>query len=189
MDYYKQKVKRMIAFMAMIDSIDDQQAFELIYTKNCDLLYRCAYRVLQDEAASEDAVHDAFLSLAKNYDRYKHMNSSEMRSFMIITVRNAAFRIYNKRKREFAAEEVRAEEMLPDISVETENKDVKRIIFDMVKQLDSKYSDVIMLKYFCELSISDIAESLGLSEENVKVRLYRARAALKKKLEEVGING
>ena len=112
-----------------------------------------------------------------------------MRKLMTITVRNAAFKIYNHRKRENVTEEIyKDDEVIQDISVDTENKDIKRILFDMVKSLDSKYSDVIMLKYYCDLSVNEIAENLGLTPENVKVRLHRARALLKSKLEGVGIN-
>ena len=56
----------------------------------------------------------------------------------------------------------------------------------MIKKLDPKYGDLIMLKYYCNMKEKDIASSLGLSLENVKVRLYRARSLLKKMLKEGG---
>ncbi len=178
----------MIVFSAMTDSPDDRNLFEQVYTEHRDALYHCAYHILQDNATSEDAVHDAFLSLAKNFGRYQHLTKSQMRNFLIITVRNAAFKLYNRRKRETAVDEIWSEEELPDAAVDTEQKDSKRLLFDLIKTMDRKYGDVIILKYYCDLSITEIAEQLSLTEDNVKVRLYRARALLKKKLEEVGIH-
>ena len=52
---------------------------------------------------------------------------------------------------------------------------------------DPKYGDVVMLKYYCDLSVNEIAQQLELTPENVKVRLHRARALLKTKLEGAGI--
>ena len=53
--------------------------------------------------------------------------------------------------------------------------------------MDSKYGDVLMLKYYYDMSINEMAEQLGLTPENVKVRLHRGRAILKSKLEGAGI--
>ena len=78
-------------------------------------------------------------------------------------------------------------EALPDISEDAEKKDIKRILFELVRSLDSKYSDVVVLKYYCDLSVNEIADNLGLTPENVKVRLHRARTLLKTKIEGVGI--
>ncbi len=178
----------LFVFMAMIDNPDDQQRFEMIYTAYRDMMYHYAYRILQDNPSAEDAVHDAFLSYARNYDRYQGMDNPQTRNFLMITVRNAAFKIFNRRKRETAVEEIYQEDdVIPDLSEETEKKDTKRILFEMIQSLDSKYGDVIMLKYYCNLSVQEIAESLDLTPDNVKVRLHRARTLLKSKLEGVGI--
>ncbi len=176
-------------YMAMLDNEDDRQRFERIYQTNRDFMYHYAYQILRDTASAEDAVHDAFLSFAKYYDRYRHLDEVQTRNFLIITVRNAAFKQYNHRKRETAVEDIEQDETgtMPDVAVTAEQKDVKRILFDMVKAMDSKYSDVLMMKYYYNMSINEIAEQLGLTPQNVKVRLHRGRAILKTKLEGVGI--
>ena len=176
--------------LAIEDTVQKRQ-FEQVYMEHRDVMYRYAYRILQDEASAEDAVHDSFLSLAKNYERYQQFDCNRMRSFLIITVRNASFKIYNRRKRETAVEDIYADcdtkESLPDVSYGAEQRNIKDIIFRLVKSLDPKYGDVVMLKYYCELSVNEIAQQLELTPENVKVRLHRARALLKTKLEGAGI--
>jgi len=177
----------LMIFMSMIESPEDRSSFEEIYRLYSDMLYRYAYRILQDTASSEDAVHDAFLSLARNFEKYQHLDRNQTRNLLIIIVRNAAFRIYNHRKRETAVEEVYADKVLPDISEGAEQRDIKQIVFQLIRSMDSKYGDVIMLKYYCDLSVNEIAEQLQLTADNVKVRLHRGRALLKSKLEEAGI--
>ena len=56
----------------------------------------------------------------------------------------------------------------------------------MIKTLEPKYGDIIMLKYYCGMKDKEIAASLDISLENVKVRSYRARLLLKKMLKEGG---
>ena len=179
----------MLIYMAMIDNAHDRQRFEEIYQTNKDFMYHYAYQILRDVPSAEDAVHDAFLSFARYYDRYQHLDAVQTRNFLIITVRNAAFKQYNRRKRETAVEDIEQDEteQLPDVSAVTEQKDVRRILFDLLKNMDSKYGDVLMLKYYYDMSIHEMAEQLGLTPENVKVRLHRGRAILKSKLEGAGI--
>ncbi len=177
----------MLIYISMLGEADDKQRFEVIYQSNRDFMYHYAYKILGDVSSAEDAVHDAFLSFAKYYERYRHLDSMQTRNFLMITVRNAAFKIYHHRKRETAVDEIQKDEIMPDIAADTEQKDVKRIVFDMIKSLDSKYGDVLMLKYYCDMSVNEIAEQLGLTPQNIKVRLHRGRTLLKSRLEGVGI--
>lgn len=178
----------LVFYMAMIDNEADRQRFEWIYQTNKDFMYHYAYQILQDTASAEDAVHDALLSFATYYDRYRHLDEVQTRNFLIVTVRNAAFKLYNRRKRETPVEDVEQDEVVPDISRTIEQQDVKRLLFELLKQMDSKYGDVLMLKYYYDMSVNEIAEQMGLTPQNVKVRLHRGRAILKSKLEGVGID-
>ncbi len=175
----------LILYLSMIDS-DDRQSFEQIYDNNKDIMYHYAYRILNESLSAEDAVHDAFLSFARNFETLKKMDRDQTRSYLMISTRNASFKIYNKRKREISTEDVDSDGFVSDIAYDTENREIHKILFDMVKALDSKYSDVIMLKYYCNLRNKEIADTLNISNENVKIRLYRAKALLKSKLKEVG---
>lgn len=178
----------LVLYMAMLDSAEDRQRFERIYQTNKDFMYHYAYRILGDTSTAEDAVHDALLSFAACYDRYRHLDDTQTRSFLIITVRNAAFKLYNRRKRETPAEEIESDEFVPDISRTIEQQDVKRRLFELLQAMDSKYGDVLMLKYYCDMSVNEIADQLGLTPQNVKVRLHRGRAILKARLEGEGFH-
>lgn len=174
---------------AALDTEDERISFEEIYNDNKNILYNCAYSILRDVPSAEDAVQDAFVSLARNFEKTKQMDRNQIRGYMIIIVRNAAFKIYNKRKREIATEDIYMdEEDTSDMTVDVENKELAGILFQMIKKLDPKYGDVIMLKYYHSMHDKEIADSLGLTTENVKVRLHRGRNTLKKMLKEEGNN-
>lgn len=174
-------------FLSALETEDERLSFEEIYNDNKNILYNCAYSILRDEPSAEDAVQDAFVSLARNFEKTKQMERNQIRGYMIIIVRNAAFKLYNKRKREVAAEDIYADEAdTSDMTLDVENKELAQTLFEMIKKLDSKYGDVIMLKYYHDMHDKDIADSLGLTVENVKVRLHRGRNALKKMLKEGG---
>lgn len=64
-------------------------------------------------------------------------------------------------------------------------KDRRALIRAKIDQLPESYRIVLQLRDIEEMTTKDVAEALGLTEANVKVRLHRARSALKKLLEPV----
>ena len=143
-------------------------------------MYNCAYKILKDRLFAEDAVHNAFLSLTKNLNRINKMNCNEIKSYLLIISRNAAYAIYkdNKKNQSFDIDEkdVVAND---DLEIEIEENENIEKIFDMVKRLDSNYSDVLVLKLFYDMNDREIAESLNISVENVRTRIFRGRNKLK----------
>ena len=59
-------------------------------------------------------------------------------------------------------------------------------ILDVINGMDDKYRDALSLKYLYGYSNSEIAKLLGITEDNARMRIYRAKAILKVKLEENG---
>ncbi len=177
----------MLALCMIPETPEAQNRFEYIYNSNRNIMYNCAYSILSDVSSAEDAVSDAFVSLARNFDKLDTDDNSRIRSYLMITVRNAAFKQYNKRKREVVSEDIYLDTETEDnIAVNTENKQIHKLLFEKVKLLDKKYGDIIMLRYYCDMKEKDIADDLGISTENVKIRLHRAKAMLKKMLSEEG---
>lgn len=180
----------LMIFTAAFETENDIESFENIYQSNKGIMYAHAYSILRDVPSAEDAVQDAFLALADHFEKTYQMDCNQIRGYLIIITRNASYRIYNKRKREISSDEPFETEFeeVPDFTADCENQETRKLVYNCIKELDSKYGDVIMLKYYCDMKEKDIASSLGLSLENVKVRLNRARNILKKKLKEVGYN-
>ena len=66
-----------------------------------------------------------------------------------------------------------------------EREDRRVLIHSKIKELPESYRIILQLRDIEELTTREVAEGLGLSEENVRVRLHRARSALKKLLEPI----
>ena len=65
---------------------------------------------------------------------------------------------------------------------EASNSEIRSLLEEAVERLPDAYRTVFMLRDIEEMSTTDTANALEISEENVKVRLHRARALLRKTL-------
>ena len=88
---------------------------------------------------------------------------------MVIITRNIAISIYNARKKEATTydcdelEEIPDDKMLP-IDVVVSNESILEIQ-DALSSIDSKYSDILLMKYFSEYTNAEIASLFNISEE------------------------
>ena len=72
--------------------------------------------------------------------------------------------------------------LAPNPEQQTSNSELRRLLEDAVEELPDSYRSVFMLRDVEEMSTTDAAYALEITEENVKVRLHRARALLRKSL-------
>lgn len=172
-------------YLSMIDTNEDKSLFEKVYYDNRTIMYNTAVGILKDAHLAEDAVQDAFFSLAKNIEKIHNRDCIEIRNYLIIIVRNAALKIYNKRKNEVITDDF-ADDISDsaDVAIDTENGMVRDKVFGLIKKLDSKYGDALILKYYYDMKDKDIAASLGISLEAAKSRVLRGKKMLKAMISE-----
>ena len=72
----------------------------------------------------------------------------------------------------------------PNPEQQASNSEIRRLLEEAVEKLPDAYRTIFMLRDVEEMSTTDTANILEISEENVKVRLHRARALLRKGLYE-----
>lgn len=72
--------------------------------------------------------------------------------------------------------------LTPNPEQQTSNSELRRLLEDAVEKLPDSYRAVFMLRDVEEMRTSEVAYALEITEENVKVRLHRARALLRKGL-------
>lgn len=175
-------------YLAMLNTDAQKQRFETLYYQNKSLMFQTAYRILNNKQNAEDAVHDAFVSAAKQIDKVMTMSDIQARNYLIIVVRNAAYRIYNQCKMESPVEEVYdGSDNVHTVELDVETKDFRERLRRLILAMDDKYRDVLILKYFYSMQDQEIAQALGISLENAKIRLHRAKNILKKQIMEEGL--
>ncbi|MGC8765335.1 MAG: RNA polymerase sigma factor [Brevinematia bacterium] len=153
----------------------DLKAFEKlisIYSRHC---FSFGYYHLKNRSDAEDFVQEVFYKLflyIKSYNENKKFFSwfYEIEK----NVLKDFFKKRNKRKEEID-EKFFENVVFYDNHIGIEDK---ISLFKAIESLNEDEKDLIFMKYNEDLSIKEIAEILKLSEENVKVRLFRAKQKL-----------
>lgn len=85
-------------FLMMIDTPEEKRKFVILYEKYRYLMQKVATDVLRDCFLAEDAVHDAFMHLAKNMGKVDETDSVATKRYLITITKNAAIDIYRKKR-------------------------------------------------------------------------------------------
>lgn len=134
--------------------------------------YITAYTLLRNEADAEDAVCNAILNGYEHLAQLK--NPKKFKAWMLTITRNEALKIC-RRRMELPGDET-VENLLPP-AYDNHNE-----LWDVVQALKEEYRIVIVLFYYNDLSLRDIADVLDISIGTVKSRLDRGRKLLKEAL-------
>jgi RNA polymerase sigma-70 factor, ECF subfamily len=169
-----------------------EAAFERLLREQGGRMLAVARRLVRDEEDARDAVQEAFVSAFRSLDRFE--GSSRISTWLHRIVVNACLMRLRSRQRR---PEEPIEDLLPKFredghqvdhpSVEwSEPVDVllqRREICDLVRRsidrLPETYRTVLVLRDIEELSTEEAARLLGTSENALKIRLHRARQALR----------
>jgi len=174
---------------------NDRAETERFVREHMGWMLAVARRILGEAAQAEDAVQEAFAKIFKNLEKFG--GRSALKTWMHRIVVNEALSTLRKRQRDITRD---IDELMPLfdqnrcrieddwVTFETpqsllERTQTKNLVSDCIARLPNDYRIVLTLRDIEELSTSDVADMLDISEANVKIRLHRARAALKKLLE------
>lgn len=172
-------------YMALIDDEEDKKAFEKLYYENRILLYSIAMKITNNNALAEEAVSDAFLSIAKNYQTVNILNAHKKHKYLIITIRNAANMILRKEKNDLNNLPLDATIITDD---DIANADLQ-ILKKCMRNLNQTDKEIIYLYYSLGMDHKQISDTLGISRTASRKRLQKAKQTLKRLLEEEGYNG
>jgi len=133
-----------------------------------------ALSILSDQQLAEDAVHDAFIRIARHIGRLKSMPSDERHYLCLTIVKNVALNMLRDRR-----EIVALPETLQAVSRETNlNMDITTAI----NSLDEGHRNVVLLRLRYGFNTAETARLLGIKQGTVRSRLNRARAFLREAL-------
>jgi RNA polymerase sigma-70 factor (ECF subfamily) len=163
----------------------DQDAFRQLVERYQGAVYNLAYRMLGDPGDAEDAAQEIFVRIYRQLGRYDPARKFSTWTLAIAT--NYCIDQLRRRRMQLVPLEniipwARAREAGPEGEAITqeERDEVQR----QITRLPEKYRAPLILRYFEELSIAEIAEVLGMPEGTVKTQIHRARKALGKLLAE-----
>jgi RNA polymerase sigma-70 factor (ECF subfamily) len=161
--------------------------FEVLLRRHDQRVYRTCRAILRDEDEAEDAMQQAWIAA------YQHLGDfQETAPFATWLVRIAANEALQRlrRRRPLTALPAGAEEERMDVHAEDPEeraaaREAGRLVERAVDRLPAHYRVVFVLREVEGLSTADTASALGIGEDAAKVRLHRARALLRRELEDV----
>jgi len=160
-------------------------AFQILYERYRDPIFRFAYRLLGSVEAAEDVTHDCFLSLIKEPGRYDSTRAS-LRTYLYAAARNQAVKRYQGFGRETALEELADEPRSADrrgpMALVLEDE-LASEVEQAIASLPPLQREALILFEYQDLSLAEIAAVVGTDSGTVKSRLFRAREKLRARLD------
>jgi RNA polymerase sigma-70 factor (ECF subfamily) len=168
----------------------DEDAYATLVRLHGGRLLSVARRFLAEAEDARDVVQEAFLSAFQALSGFEE--NAQISTWLHRIVVNACLMRLRSRKRR---PEVSIEPLLPtfdeagnrtapvspwpEVQGELERKQVAARVRELIHELPESYRTVLLLRDIEELDTARAAEALGISENAVKVRLHRARQALR----------
>lgn len=142
-----------------------------LYSAHRLSLVRLAILLVDDLASAEDVVQDAFVGLYRNRDRVREPLAAVryLRTSVVNGARSALRRRRTARAHLHLAEPVAEPAADADVMLAAEHREV----FQALQKLPDRQREVLLLRYWSDLSEADIADALGISRGAVKSNASR----------------
>ena len=149
-----------------------------LFRREASSLVRLTRLFVDDRNAAEDLVQEAFIRLARSGHRIRDPEKAP--AYLRSIVLNLA-RDHNRRGLVSLRHHVPADD-LAAVEDEITLRDDQQRVIDALRELPHRQRDCIVLRYYDDLGIDDIASTLGISRNSVKTHLGRALDRLEREL-------
>ena len=165
----------------------DTSAFSVLVDRYKDLVFTLAMRMVKNREEAEEVSQDTFIKVYKSLNKFK--GNSKFSTWIYRVAYNTCLDRIKRIKRdynvvaidEFTEHQIKTIDNALDKMEEQEHKDK---IQQCLQLLPSDDSFLLTLYYFEEQSLEEISKVVGLTANNVKVKLYRSRKKLTSILKE-----
>ncbi|GAA0463607.1 sigma-70 family RNA polymerase sigma factor [Alkalibacillus silvisoli] len=169
----------------------DNKLLEDIVSTYDHELYRHCYRMLGCFYDAEEVTQETFLKAYQHLYKFEEINQIKPWLFRIAT--NLCIDRMRKKKPIAILDQVikgtehstQLEQLESQVLTPEENmiyQEQNQLIWDYIKGLAPKYRSVILLRYFSEFSLNEIAIELNIPVGTVKTRIFRGKEALKQRM-------
>ena len=148
--------------------MNSKEQFGQLVMKYKDSLFFTAKSILRNDTDAEDAVCSAIMKAFENFSQLREQQS--FKSWITRIVINEAYSICRKNKNLQPIEEMTSEPAYSDYHDE---------MWEIVNSLEEEFRTVIIMFYYNDIPVNQIAEFLDIAPGTVKSRLNRGRKKLK----------
>ena len=151
----------------------DSQAFERLVVRHQRVLFTVAFRLLGDYEDARDAVQNAFIRAYTKLDSY-----DPTRRFFSWIYRIAVNECLNIRRARRPHDTLDAPLEAAAVTDPVEARESSERVKAALLTLTPEQREVVVLRYFADLSYEEMSEAIGVPEKTVKSRLFTARQKL-----------
>ncbi|HMG92882.1 MAG TPA: sigma-70 family RNA polymerase sigma factor [Chryseolinea sp.] len=163
--------------------------YEILVRRYNNLLYKTARGILSAENDIEDVMQEAYIRGYEKLGQFRQ--EAKFSTWLTRILINCALQHLNKLKGRahlsldvLVREGIDGEENAPMEKTNAEvGENLAKALEGAISHLPAKYRVVFILREVQHLPVADAATIIGITEENVKIRLYRAKAMLKDMLQ------
>jgi RNA polymerase sigma-70 factor (ECF subfamily) len=167
----------------------DRRAFELLFTKYGERVFRYAHRLISDVTKAEEVTNDVMLEVWKTAVRFE--GRSKVSTWILGITRHLALNAV-RRKTLDTVDMDDAPELADSVQVEAAVEHDRSVLAEGLRaalgQLSPDHRDVVELTFFHGCSYQEIAEIVGCPEGTVKTRMYHAKRQLQELLGGEGLD-
>ena len=179
-----QEMNNALAELVAKAKAGDQNAFTELYDRTAQDLYRCIRAMTRDEDLAWDIQQDSYLRAYNSLDKLEN-NAAFFPWLRRIAVNVTATQMSQRRTLTFSELACDEEEdpfsELPDFNVDNQpelsldRKETSRLVQEILSKLPEEQQLIVGMRYYDELSVKEIADTLHLSTGAVKAQLFHGR--------------
>ena len=158
--------------MGSLKSMSDRKLIEDFIKNNINSAYRFAFTYTKNKQDAEDVVSESIVKAINASGNLK--DSSKVKTWFFRIVSNTAISYINRNKKVIPFDEITDNETYLD--------SYNFSSLNVIEKLPKEYLEIITLRYFEDMKLKDISEVIGVNENTVKTRLYKALKILKKEV-------
>ena len=157
----------MLVYLSLLDTEEEKSKFEQIYNYYMQIMFYVAKGILKDDYLSEDAVHNAYINIAKNMDNITDVKSNRTKGYVIIIVRNISLNMLKKQNKTVAIKDL---EVNSADELNIEDEVLSKMSFDLIVEKiqslpitykDNLFSLSLLLNVFKQLIPSSLKTFLN----------------------------
>jgi RNA polymerase sigma-70 factor (ECF subfamily) len=155
-----------------------ERELEQMFREHYAMLYRTALSLLDNPADADDVPQTIFLRLLRT--GLPAEMSKNPAGYLYRAAVNVSLNVIRTRKRQRLTDGVEGLELVVDTSSTSVKERIHKELAEAIAELPQDAAHVLILRYVHNYSEANIAKILGTSRNTVAMRLFRARARLKK---------
>jgi RNA polymerase sigma-70 factor (ECF subfamily) len=159
---------------------NNARAFETLMKRYTSQVYGASLRLMKDEENAQEVTQMAFIQAYRQLDSWRGENFG---AWVTIIANHIALRLLEKEKRR-AIDDLTIDDLqLIDETYDEQKEQRLQSLENAIEELPEADRQIIQWHYYEDIPLETIAQRVGQTENNIKVRMYRIRERIKRKMQ------